>query len=73
VAIGCDWVLVVVVVGSLSFGWLTTRLSKSGSYVGSWEVGGIVDRRIGKCIVRSYIFSNLKQKKNILIMTLYVE
>ena len=27
------------------------RLSKSGSYVGLWEVGGIVDRRIGSWIV----------------------
>ena len=47
-AVGCDWVLVVVVVGSLSFKWLVARLSKSGSYVGSWEVGGIVNHRICK-------------------------
>ena len=59
-AIGCDWVLVVVVIGSLSFKWLVARLSKSGSYVGSWEVVGIVNRRIGLCIIRSYIFSDLK-------------
>ena len=32
-----------------------TRLSKSGSYVKSWEVGEIVDRKIGSWIVRSYI------------------
>ena len=59
-AIGCNWVLVVVVVCCLSFGWLVARLSKSGSYVRSWEVGGIVNRRIGLCIIRSYIFSYLK-------------
>ena len=32
-----------------------TRLSKSGSYVGSWEIGRIVGRTIGSWIVRSYI------------------
>ena len=39
-----------------------TRLSKSGSYVGSLKVDEIVDRKIGSWIVRSYIFSDLKQK-----------
>ena len=39
-----------------------SRLSKSGSYVGSLKVSGKVDRRIRLWIVRSYIFSNLKQK-----------
>ena len=39
-----------------------SRLSKSGSYVGSLKVSGIVDRRIRLWIVGSYIFSNLKQK-----------
>ena len=34
---------------------ISPRLSKSRSYVGSWEIGGIVDRRIGSWIVRSYI------------------
>ena len=46
-AVGCDWALVVVVVGSLSFKWLVARLSKSGSYVRSLKVGGIIDHRIG--------------------------
>ena len=32
-----------------------TRLSKSGFYIESWEVGGIVDHKIGSWIVRSYI------------------
>ena len=32
-----------------------TRLSKSGSYVRSWEIGRIVGRTIGSWIVRSYI------------------
>ena len=38
------------------------RLSKSGSYVGSWEVGRIVDCRIKSWIIKSYLFSNFKQK-----------
>ena len=38
------------------------RLSKSRFYVRLWEVGGIVDRRIESWIIRSYIFSYLKQK-----------
>ena len=32
---------------------LYVRLSKSGSYIGLWEVGGIVNRRIESWIVRS--------------------
>ena len=38
------------------------RLSKSGSYVGSWEVGRIVNCRIESWMVRSYLFSDFKQK-----------
>ena len=41
---------------------LDAWLSKLGSYVGSQEVGRIVNRRIGSWIVRSYLFSDLKQK-----------
>ena len=37
------------------------RLSKLGFYVGSWEVGRIVDRRIGSWIVRFCLFSDFKQ------------
>lgn len=38
------------------------RLSKSGFYVKSLKVGGIVDHKIRSWIVRPYIFSYLKQK-----------
>ena len=41
---------------------LEARLSKSRSYVRSLKVGGIIDCRIRSWIVRSYIFSDLKQK-----------
>ena len=41
---------------------LETRLSKSRSYVESWEVSGIVNRRIGSWIVKSYI---IWEKKHI--------
>ena len=37
------------------------RLSKSRFYVGSWEVGRIINRRIESWIVRSYLFSDFKQ------------
>ena len=43
-----------------------TRLSKSGSYVGSWEIGGIMDHRIGLWIIRSYIIWD-KNKKYTLV------
>ena len=41
---------------------LCSRLSKSGSQVRSWEVGGIVDRRIGSQIVRSYTHITQERK-----------
>ena len=41
---------------------LEPRLLKLGFYVGSWEVGRIVDRKIGLWIVRSYLFLDFKQK-----------
>ena len=37
------------------------RLSKSRFYVRSWEVGRIINCRIGSWIVRSYLFSDFKQ------------
>ena len=37
------------------FGWKEKYISKARILLGSWEVGGIVDRRIGSWIVRSYI------------------
>ena len=55
-----------IMLSSLLAYWLGPRLSKSGSYIGSWEVGEIVDRRIGSWIVRSYIIWE-KYKKYILV------
>ena len=56
------WIKSLIEFQPLQFTVIGARLSKSGSYVGSLKVGKIVDRRIGSWIVRSYIFSYLKQK-----------
>ena len=44
---------------------ILSRLSKSGSYIGSWKVGGIVNRRIKSWIIRSYIIKEKNKKIHI--------
>ena len=43
-------------------GWFKPRLSKSESYIRSWEIGRIVNHKIRSWIIRSYLFSDFKEK-----------